>query len=346
MSVCVTFGVVGWLATFAKVGSGLAYGHLEYLEQSKAFPRLLITGDPLRDYTNYSILPIAIGRMLGAGTVRSFAVLQLVILAAGSTGVLTYVAHRRPRAAIGATAAMFSTFVPAYALFFMSTYDQLLVVLILAVVLADRVNVSAALGVALGLTHAEVGGLVLCGLIAVALVGVGPRVVVRVWALLGVVAAKVGLTIWLHAAGQRNDRFSFASAYGPSRLLDYFSATWPVIVWTAAGGGWLVILAVILRRRSRRFTIAVTGVLVANLGAAALTTDQSRVAMMTTMALVVALGAFGFDESNRSESPPMFQDRRVSLTWAIAAVIGLASPLVISWVGVIHHVGNPLRIGW
>lgn len=330
--------LAGWFLVLAKTGSRLDLSAADYVARAAELPSLLVTGDPLADYRNWSVLPLVLGRLLGAESTVAFAAVQFVVMLAGSATVVAWTAARRPRTALAALLALFATVVPAYAMTFMGSYDQLLLVALLGAAVADRRGPALLFGAMVGFTHAELGVVALAGLLALSLVGVGPSPRVRWWGLGAVVAARVVLTVWFAAAGQPSDRFAFVEAYGLDRMLDFFAATWPVIVLTAAGGGWLIVVASLAERRSARVTLVVVGVLVANLVVTAVTVDQSRVAMLATLPTVVTLAAY----------PPA---RRSRPAWTrvapyAAAVIGLVTPLWIAWVGRTWRFADPFHIAW
>jgi hypothetical protein len=116
--------------------------------------------------------------------------------------------------------------------------------------------------------------------------------------------------------------------------LGYLADTWPIVVWSAACGGWLIVAAAV---RDARVLAAVLAALGLNLAVTAITVDQSRVIMLTTMPMVVALAAFGGASHPRATTPSVHRN---------ALAIGLLAPVTISWVGGIAVAGNPLHIGW
>jgi hypothetical protein len=331
--------LVGWLLVFAKTGSRLDLSAHDYVARAAELPSLLVTGDPLVDYRNWSVLPLVLGRLLAARTTAAFASVQFVVMLAGSAAVIAWTAARRPRVALAALLALFSTTVPSYAMFFMGSYDQLLLVALVGIAVGDRRRAAVLFGMIIGLTHGELGVIAVAGLVALSAVGVGPSMRVRLWGLGGVVGARLALTVWFAAAGQPSDRFSYIEAYGLERMIDYFGATWPVILLTVAGGGWVIIAAALAERRSSRVALVVAGVIVVNLAVSAITIDQSRVAMLTSLPLVVTLAAF--PPSRRAARPP----------WAVAApfvaaAIGLLLPFWISWVGDTWRFGDPFDLAW
>jgi hypothetical protein len=333
--------LVLWGLVFAKVGSSLIFGIDDLLLRVRALPDLIVSGDATSDYKNWSVLPYAVGRVLGADTATSFAAVQFVVLVVGSAGVIGALARRRPMDAVHASLGLFACMTPAWVMFNMGTYDQLLVVLLLAVTLVDRPAVAAVLGVLIGATHAEAGVVALIGLLALSAVGLGPRVVTRAWAIGGVLACRAALTVWFRLAGQSGDRFAFVSQYGFGRLIGYLADTWPVVVWSAAAGGWVIIIGSLLIRRSTRLTAVVLGVLAFNLAVTAITADQSRVIMLTTFPLVVALSVYAV----QPEDPPQAHDLALAVR-VTGAAVGLLAPLTVAWVGDIFLMGDPFQLHW
>lgn len=333
--------MVLWFVVFAKVGSGLVFGIGELLRRVQVFPRLVISGEALSDYRNWAVLPLALGRLVGADTARSFAGLQAVLLVVGTVGVLATVARRRPEVACGAVVGLFATMVPSWLLYSMGSYDQLLVVLLLAMTLADARATSSVCGLLLGLTHAEAAVTGLIGLGALSHVGVGPPPKPRYWGLGGVLVSRVALTVWFRIAGQSGDRFTFVSEFGLGKLLGFFADTWPCILWSAAAGGWLIIASRFTVFREKRVMQVIAAVLVFNLLVSAVTADQSRVVMIITLPLVVALAAFPPDTP-----VPTTPARLPALVNGAALMIGLLAPLTISWVGEIAIAGRPFDLRW
>jgi hypothetical protein len=341
----VTAGVLGlWALVFAKVGTGLIFGIDDLVARSKALPDLLVSGRATDDYINWSVLPLAIGKLFGAGTRRSFAFVQFVILVPGSVAVLALTARRRPLVAANASLGLFACMVPAWALFSMGTYDQLLIVLLLAATLADRPLPGALVGLAIGATHAEAGAIVVLGLLALSAVDLGPRAAVRAWTLAGIVASRLVVTIWFRLEGQSGDRFTFVEEYGLSKLVGYLVDTWPYVLWSAAAGGWVIIIGTLAVGRSRRLTSVVVAILALNVATTAITADQSRVIMLLSFPLVVALAAFSPRPDGGSavaNVPGTLRTLRVT-----GAIVGLLAPLTISWIGEVAAVGDPFAVHW
>src|SRR5215218_6466054 len=252
--------IAGWCITFVKTGSGLDLSVDDYVARAHALPSVLVTHDPLADYRNWSMLPLVVARLVGADTPGSFSLLQCAIMIVGTVTVLCAVAWRRPRVGFAAALGLFATMTPSYALRFSGSYDQLLLVLLLAVAVVESPALAALLGTAIGLTHAEVGLVALLGLLLLASVGVGAPLRARLWALGGVLAARGVLTVALSAAGQSSDRLTFVEQYGVGRMAGYFAHTWPAIVLSLAAGGWVLLVAYTVEHRSSRVGMAVVAI--------------------------------------------------------------------------------------
>ncbi|MET0458397.1 MAG: hypothetical protein ABW195_04070 [Ilumatobacteraceae bacterium] len=340
-----------WGLLFVRGGSVLALGAEPYLRNVSTFPRPFITGDPLEDYRSWSVLPIAAARLVQVSTMRGFALLQTAILVVGTAGVLGLEARRAPRRALVATLAVFMTAAPAYALQFVGSYDQLLVVLLLAAVLVRTDWAAVAIGVALGLTHAEVGFAALAMVLILGLAGVGDRSRPRCLSLLGLVVARVALQIWFSRSGLHSDRWTFIREYGVDSLAGNLLDVWPVVLWSMFGVGWVVVIRA-FRDGDRRRRFALAGIAVLCLGLCAITLDQSRIAILTMFApfLVVVLHLstnsdrwFDPAPSGASADAPHLLPS-VPL-WLLTAA-SLLSPLVVAWVGRVYVFGSPFRLGW
>jgi hypothetical protein len=324
-----------WVVIFAKVGVGLVFGAHDYVVRVRTFPHLQIAGDAGADYKNWSVLPLAIGRAVGADSVRSFAALQAALLVTGTAGIIGAVACRRPEAASRAVLGFFATMLPGWLLVSGGSYDQLLAVVLLAATLVEQPKLAIVIGVLLGLTHAEAATVAVLGLALLSSAQIGPRLPARLWLLGGIALARGTLTLWFHAAGQTGDRAGFVSDLGITTPLGYLANTWPIVIWSAAAGGWLVLASSMSGTRDRRARVLVVTALATNLAVTAITVDQSRVMMLTTMPLVVALAAFE-DTASSKHAPPLRQ----------ALLVGLLAPITISWVGDVAIAGAPFHVNW
>jgi len=224
---------------------------------------------------------------------------------------------------------------PSWLLVSGGSYDQLLAVLLLAATLVERPTPAVVIGVLLGLTHAEAATVAVLGLALVSSAQIGPRFSIRAWTLGGIGFARAMLTVWFRLAGQTGDRAGFVSDLGVTTPLGYLAGTWPVVAWSAASGGWLIIANFMSGSIERRARIVVVVALATNLAVTAITVDQSRVIMLTTMPLVVALAAFG-DTPSPKDRPPLRS----------ALLVGLLAPITISWVGDIAIAGAPFHVNW
>ena len=236
-----------------------------------------------------------------------------------------------------ATLALFATSVPAHVMFFMGSYDQLLVVLLLALALSCTAVRSTVIGVLLGLTHAEIGFVAAADLALLAAVGVGPRPRPRLFSLGGVLAGRFMVMVWLYAHGAGNDRFTFIERYGISRTLTYFMNTWWTVLWSILAGGWVILIAFMVRYGQWRAKAAVAAIVAVNIALILITVDQSRVAMLATVPTVIVLAVFARSEGRPTVSLPV--------AWAAFAV-GMVAPLVVSLAGTNFTFGRPFWLGW
>lgn len=333
--------VAAWIAVFAKVGSGLDFGARDFIVRSQALPRQLVTGSPLEDYRNWSLLPLALQRLAGASSTRSAALVTAVTLLAGTLVVLVAVARRRgTEFGLSAVAALFSTSVPPWVMFFMGGYDQLLVVLLVLVSVARGRKTIVVTGALLSLTHAEVGALSLLGLAGLSWAdGDREQLEVRLRGLGAVLACRVVLGLWFAILGQTSTRLSFIVDYGPSTLVGHFVDSWPMILVSTAGGGWLLIADTVVASPRGRHTMVTACYLAATMAIVAFTLDESRIAALLMLPVLIGLAT---STVRPSGSPSR---RRVVL--AAAAGIGLALPLNVVWIGDVYwRLGHPFVIGW
>jgi hypothetical protein len=321
-----------WLAVWAKVGVNFAFGIDVTVDRARRFPSLLPSGDPLTDWSIWSILPVAIGHVVHATTRVSYAVVQTLLLIGGLATVLADVGRRSGvDVARRALLALFATSVPAYLVFSTGSYDQLLTVLLFAGALSTGRRWPIAIGLLIGLTHAELGGLAAVMLLVLAAAGVGPPVSARLRLLAGVLAARVALTVWFNARGLHHDRFAFIRAYGLDTLLGQLPDSWPVALWSVMCGGWIIVAGFAADTRSRRCTVALAVCLALAVAAMIVTVDQSRVLMLAAMPVVVTIAV-------HAPGPP----RRLQASVAV----GLLAPLCVSVAGTTLIFGNPFAIAW
>ena len=340
-----------WGVVFARVGSVLALGAESYVRGIPAFPRPRVTGDPLEDYRSWSVLPIAVARAAQVSSVEAFATLQLAILVLGTSFVLSLVARHAPRRAIVATLIVFTTATPAYALHFMGSYDQLLVVLLLAALFVRREWAAVAIGALIGLTHAEVGFVSIGMVVVLALVGVGRQRRLRWLTLLGIVVSRLALQVWFSRSGLHTDRWSFVNEYGVGALAGHLVDVWPVVLWSMFGVGWIIVLRA-WKDGDRPLRVVLPGIVGLCIVLSAITLDHSRIAILTMLAPFLVVALHLFDASDPWFVPPRSTtDREPSRLVPAAPVciltaISLASPLVVAWVGRIYVFGSPFRLGW
>lgn len=320
-----------WIAVLLVKGSVFDLSIRDYVARSQRLPGVA-TGEPDGAYRNWSMLPLVLGRLTGASTPLRFALVQYVALVAGTAAVGWHLARtRNPTVALAAVLAVFSTTTASYTVHFAGSYDQVLVPLLCLAVVCRAPLPAAITGVALGLTHAEVGAIVALALLALAWAGDPSRLLPRLATFGGVVVARLGLMVWFAAAGASGDRASFLESYGLETTLRHFADTWPVILWTALAGGWLVV-AHVVARAPRRTVAVVIGWIVIAIGLTAATVDQTRVGGLLLLPLVVALAV---------DRPPVPRTTLLS-----AALVGLASPFVISLAGAVFALGGPFEIHW
>ena len=321
-----------WLAIWAKVGVNFVFGIDVTVDRARQFPALLQSGDPLSDWSIWSILPVLIGHVVQATTRTSCAVLHTTILIGGVAATLVAFSRRAgPEVAQRALLALFATSVPAYLIFSSGSYDQLLTLLLFAGALSAGRRWPIAIGVLIGLTHAELGLLASMMLLVLALAGVGPSIGSRVRLLVGVVVARVALTVWFNARGLHHDRFAFIRAYGLDTLLGQLPNSWPVALWSVLCGGWIIVGGFVADTRSRRVANALAVCLVLAVAAMIVTVDQSRVLMLAAMPVVVTIAI-------HAPGPP----RRLRASVAV----GLLAPLCVSVAGTTLIFGDPFSVAW
>ena len=327
--------LVGWVAVWAKVGSGVAFGAPDLMIQIDRFPRVVHFEDSISDYVNYSPLPVALAKLAGATSQRSNAFLQFLILVAGSTEVCVVAARTdRNRAGYGALA-LFSTIVPLQVFFFNGSYDNVLVVLLFAAALLERpLWVFPVIGLLAGTTHAEIAAVVGVELLALSWCGLGPSIGTRLRLLGGVAVGRVLVTIWALSQHTATSRWSFIRRYGPGKLVHATFSQLPLVLWSLMAGGILMVGYLLVVAPSRRLGVAVAGSLALNVLVVLLTVDETRVAAILTLPLVVVAGAF-------SPSRPI---KRWVCVCAVA--ITFAPPFYVSYLGSRLKVGHPFQILW
>ena len=324
--------VVLWVGTLAWRGSVLDLSASDYVERSSLLPDLITDESAGTAYRNWSILPLILGRLLGADTTFQFALVQWLALVVGTALVVWHLARTRGSGpALAAVAGLFATTAAAHTSYFAASYDQLLVALLCAAVVVRRPLPAVVVGIALGLTHAEVALVVALALVGWSWAGRGRDLAARLWLLLGIVTARIVLTIWFAAAGVDADRRSFVSEYGIDRTWEHLTDTWPIVLWTALCGGWVVV-AVVSAAATRRERLVIAGWIATALVLVCFTVDQTRISALLLLPLTLSLV---LDHEAAEERPVR-----------LAALVGLAVPLVVSIAGTNHVFSSPFEINW
>ncbi len=324
----------GWLACFAKVGAGRVVGLSGALEQINKLPHALHYTDSSLNYPDYSVLPAVVSRILGATTAYSNTALQTILMVILSIVIVALVSVRSPNIAWLAVAGFFATSLPMYALHFAGGYDNLLIVMLFAAVFASQPALAIAIGVLLGATHAEIGVLTGLQLLGLSWVGFGAPIKARLQLIGGVVIGRVLLMVWLFIDDAHGTRLDFAFKFGFGKLLHGAGRSWLLILWTAASGGWLIIATVLIRQRSKRLAGVVIGGLFANVVVVALSIDESRIASMSTMVILVALACYGG------------KDRFHAIICAIAVAVTFSVPYAAIYLGIVLQPSTPFVLGW
>src|SRR5699024_10291568 len=86
-------------------------------------------------------------------------------------------------------------------------------------------------------------------------------------------------------------RLTFVRDYGTGQLFENFASTWPLAVWSLAGAGWIIVIAVLRERPQRRLIASLTAFAAFVFLIVALTVDTSRVAMLCTLAPLLVIAA-------------------------------------------------------
>jgi hypothetical protein len=290
---------------------------------------------PLAQTFQFSPLGPILAWLLGVDGAAAYQALHVLVLVAGAVALSTAIARRWSNDVAVLSAVAFVTSQAALVtVAWTGSYDVFTVLLASTVVVARSRPVVAAAAFVGAFAVFEQLAICLVLLLVVAVVSGDRRRGAYAIGLTAAVAGRVVLTVVLAANDVTYDRRHWLEHFGTSHFLEQFRAAALILVATAFGGAW-VIVVVCLRSgvatwRARLVWIAAFA---APLVPAAITEDQTRVYAVITWPLLLAL---------TTSAGTRLAPRRIRATAAGALALGLLVPAVFLWRGdpflADHHV--------
>ena len=281
---------------------------------------------PLAQTFQYSPIGPVLAFVIGADGRSSYLALHAVVLVAGCVGLAWSIARRWsvPVAAFVVTAFVASQ-ACLVALAWIGSYDVYTLLLGSVVVVTTSDRIAAAAGFIAAFAVFEQVAISLALLIAVAHVVGDARRNRFVFGLAGAVAGRLVLTVVLRTNGVTHDRREWLEEFGLGHFLRQFGDAAPLLLLTAFGGAWVIVVACLrLGVATWRARAAWATALVLPLAPTAITEDQTRVYAVVTWPIVLALVVV---------AAPALSARQLRSIGIGALVLGLAIPPVFLWRG-------------
>jgi hypothetical protein len=326
-----TFLLLVAAATFLRAGFSVGNATATGFDFARTFPV------PSDDFASWGVIGPAIGAAIGVATPAQWVLLQLMSLAmaTGTTAVLLW---RRLRGVRWRSAVIWVSVssMPAAQLHYLRSYD--IWFLLGGSVVALGVGMPSAIigGLVIGLSNAEAGVLALISLGAVLLAGrqVGWPGLVNGWlqrvgaALVSVILARVGLSLWFRAEGHvietRAGLLSENLVLSLRRQLEFGGLG----IFSWYGLAWVAVLVVLwgFSKDTRAVLLASIGLVLVGALATIVTMDGTRVFVaITWSAFLAALVAY------LSREPLDSTDERILIEGApLALLAGLLVPSVVT----------------
>jgi|GEM_PF-5661853 len=259
---------------------------------------MLPTQDPLAQYLYWSPIGPIIAATIGANRVGSFQLLHLAVLATCACLVGVIVIRRYGSAT---TYLIGATFVGSQAgvicLYWVGSYDVFTVGLTSLLVVTWNRLALGLLGLALAFAAFEQSLIIFALLGALSLLGLFPRGLRLLPALIGLLAGRVLLGVWLARNDVHFGRLYFLQHFGVSYFLDQFSTSFVWLVLTGLGTAAIPLAYAIscIPTWSARF--ATGGIFMAALVPVAISEDQTRVFAAISWPLVLTVVLWAAERS-------------------------------------------------
>lgn len=309
----------------ARSGFGAYPGTGIMLDITRRFPSIEPLA-PLAQTFQHSPIGPVLAFLIGAESRSPYLALHAVVLVTGCIGLAWWIARRWSVAVAGFVGVAFvASQACLVALAWVGSYDVYTLLLGSVVVLTTSDRVAAAAGFLAAFAVFEQVAISFALLIAVAHVVGDARRNRFVFGLVGAVAGRVVLSVVLRSNGVTHDRREWLEDFGLGHFLRQFGDAAPLLILTAFGGAWVIVVACLrLGVETWRARAAWATALVLPLAPTAITEDQSRVYAVVTWPIVLALVVV---------SVPALSARQMRSIAIGALVLGLAIPPVFLWRG-------------
>lgn len=297
---------------------------------------------PLAQTFQYSPIGPVLAFVVGAESRSAYLTLHAVVLVAGCSWLAWLIARRWSLpVAVFVAVAFVASQAGLVALAWMGSYDVYTLLLGSVVVVTTSNRVAAAAGFLAAFAVFEQVAISITLLVAVAHVVGDVRRNRFLFGLAGALVGRVVLTVILRSNDVTHDRRRWLEEFGLGHFLEQFGDALPLLLLTAFGGAWVVVVAClrvgVVTWRARAAWIAA---LVLPLVPTAITEDQSRVYAIVTWPIVLALVV---------TTAPALTVRQMRSIGVGALVLGLAIPPVFLWRGdptlADHHLWHLMPLG-
>jgi hypothetical protein len=297
---------------------------------------------PLAQTFQYSPIGPLLAFLVRAESRSAYLALHAVVLLGGSMWMAWLIARRwSPSVAMFVAVTFVVSQAGLVALAWVGSYDVYSLLLGSMVVVTSSDRVAAAAGFLAAFAVFEQVAISLA-LLTVVMHVVGDARRNRFLAgVAGAVAGRLVLTLVLHSNDVTHDRRRWLEEFGLEHFLEQFGDAVPLLLLTAFGGAWVIVVACL---RVGAATWRARGVWIAALALplvpTAITEDQSRVYAIVTWPIVLAL---------LMTAVPALSVRQMRSIGIGALVLGLAIPPVFLWRGeptlAEHHLWHLLPLG-
>jgi len=280
--------------------------------------------------------------VVGAESRSAYLTLHAVVLGAGSIWLAWSIARRWSLpVAMFVAVAFVSSQAGLVALAWVGSYDVYTLLFGSLIVVTSSDRVAAAAGFLAAFAVFEQVAISLALLVAVAHVVGDVRRNRFLFGIAGAIVGRLVLTVVLRSNDVTHDRRRWIEEFGLEHFLEQFGDALPLLLLTAFGGAWVIVVAClrvgVVTWRARAAWIAA---MVVPLVPTAITEDQSRVYAIVTWPIVLALIV---------TTAPALTARQMRSIGVAALVLGLVIPPVFLWRGdptlAGHHLWHLVPLG-
>ncbi len=281
---------------------------------------------PLAQTFQFSPIGPVLAFTLGADTRTTYLALHAGVLVAGCSWLAWSIARRWSLSVAVFVGVVFvASQACLVALAWVGSYDVYTLLLGSVVVVTSSERVAAAAGFVAAFAVFEQVAISFALLVAVAHVVDDPRRNRYLSGLAGAVIGRLVLTVVLRVNDVTHDRRRWLDEFGLAHFLEQFADAAPLLLLTAFGGTWVVVVACLRQGITTwRARAAWIVALVLPLVPTAITEDQTRVYTIVTWPIVLALVV---------TTVPSLTERQMRSIGVGALVLGLVIPPVFLWRG-------------